>query len=51
MITYTDNSQSEEVEPHPELILYFQETQKFYIHFMLLLFIQIQSNLLPVILF
>jgi hypothetical protein len=29
MITYTDNSQSEEVEPHPELILYFQETQKF----------------------
>lgn len=29
MIIYTDNSQSEEVEPHPELILYFQETQKF----------------------
>ena len=29
MITYTDKSQSEEVEPHPELILYFQETQKF----------------------
>jgi hypothetical protein len=29
MIIYTDKSQSEEVEPHPELILYFQETQKF----------------------
>ena len=29
MITYTDKSQSEEVEPHPDLILYFQETQKF----------------------
>ena len=29
MITYTDKSQSEEIEPHPELILYFQETQKF----------------------
>jgi hypothetical protein len=29
MITYTDKSQSEEIEPHPDLILYFQETQKF----------------------
>jgi hypothetical protein len=29
MITYTDKSQSEEIEPHPDLVLYFQETQKF----------------------
>jgi len=29
MITFTDRSQSEEIEPHPDLILYFQETQKF----------------------
>jgi len=29
MITFVDKSQSEEIEPHPDLILYFQETQKF----------------------
>jgi len=29
MITFTDRSLSEEVEPHPDLIIYFQETQKF----------------------
>ena len=29
MIKIIDNSKSEEVEPHPDLVSYFQETQKF----------------------